>query len=97
MQKIYGCYDINTRHYYEDDGGGSSTSTTLIDADTDLDRLRERVNAYFAQPKIIDFYRRNKYVIPEGEMRSNTGYGSGGGCGSQHTMELRELPTLKLD
>lgn len=91
---IYGIFDHNTRHYYEDDGGGSSSSQTLVDADTDMESLRARFNAHFALPHTIDMYRNNRYVIPEGQMRSNTGYGSGGGCGSEHTFILRELPKL---
>ena len=91
---IYGLFDHNTRHYYEDDGGGNSSSETLLDADTDPDALRARFNAHFALPRTIDMYRNNRYVIPEGQMRSNTGHGSGGGCGSEHTFIIRELPKL---
>lgn len=92
--KIYGVYDINTRQYYEDDGGGRETTETLLDADTDVAALRERFNAYFAQPRIIDFQRNNRYVIASDAMESNTGSGSGGGCYASHRFVIRELPRL---
>lgn len=87
----------STRHYYEDDGGGSQSSSDVVDTDLDLDVLRDRVNAYYAQPKVIDFFRNRQFVIPPGEMRSNRTYAEGGGCGGSHYIVLGEAPRLKVE
>jgi hypothetical protein len=82
------------RHYYE--AGEETMPESILDTDADIDVLRDRVNAYFAQPKVIDFYRSRQFVIKPGEKESNTTYAEGGGCGATHWITLEEARWLKV-
>lgn len=73
----------------------SETHEHIIDADVDANVLRERVNAHFALPRIIDFERRNQHVIPPFAMSSRPMHGSGGGCDYNAHIEIREAPILR--
>lgn len=75
--------------------GRRETHEHLIDADVDANVLRERVNAHFATPRIIDFERRNKHEIPPFAMSSRSMFGTGGGCDYNAHIEIREAPILK--
>lgn len=74
---------------YED--GETRTVETLLDADTNVILLTRRLNAYFADPKIVQYERGNKIVIPAFALKSNTVHGSGGGCSYNAHVELRKV------
>lgn len=66
---------------------------TLLDADTDLDELRRRVNAYMALPKQVDYYR-GKQEIPDGAMESRHYNNCGGGCYYSNWLSIKEVKPL---
>lgn len=68
----------------------------VLDADTDVDVLRKRVNAYMASPKMMDYNRRTKYEIPEGKMESPHYGGSGGGCYYTAWLTIEEVKPLTI-
>lgn len=86
---IYIAYD----HISSEGPNGKS----VLDADSDLDTLRNRVNDYMASPKMMNFNRGNKYEIPAGEMQSKTYYGSGGGCGYSAWITIEEVKPLMVE
>jgi hypothetical protein len=70
-------------------------SKSVLDADTDVDVLRQRVNAYMATPEMVNYNRRVKQEITEGKMRSETYIGSGGGCWYEAWLSIVEVKPLK--
>jgi len=81
--------------------GGALESATesrehLIDADTNLTELRDRVNAYFASPEQMRLERGKKHELPAFAMKSESMYSSGGGCAAQSWLEIRHAPTVKV-
>lgn len=69
---------------------------TVLDGDTDLDALRDRVNLYMSSPKMVNYNRGVKHCIPDGETRSPTYRGSGGGCFYSTWLTIEILKPLDI-
>jgi hypothetical protein len=95
-EPIYAAYAVQTRRLYEDDGGGSSTSERLLTLCTDLDLLRDTVNARYAEPDRVRSHYGTMLVIPADALRSNRWSGSGGGCMAGGHIEIREFKQLEF-
>jgi len=74
--------------------GDGQNFTRVIDADADLEKLRERVNAHFALPKVVSYHRNNVLNIAADKMETFYN-GSGGGCYYTCTIILRPAPILE--
>lgn len=74
--------------------GHSETREHLLDADTDPNVLRERVNSHFALPKILRSERNDLMQIPAFARSSPEFQGQGGGAWYRKHIELREAPIL---
>lgn len=61
---------------------------TVIYADKDINILRDRINAHYANPKIIDSYRNRQMIIPADGAKSNIIFSEGGGCGAENYILL---------
>jgi hypothetical protein len=83
-----------TRYHY--DGYGEESTKHVIDGDTNLDSLRNRFNAYYAQPRIIDFNRGFKHQFAQNSVRSEMQRGSGGGCDYTLYFQIEKLEPLKV-
>ena len=88
-------YRCSIRSYY--DGEPQTSHEDLIDADTDANRLRERVNKHYALPQIIHFERNKKLEIPPFALKSERIHGSGGGCDYAAWLEIRQAPTVTTE
>lgn len=84
----------STRYYY--DSESPTNHKVLMDADPDGNVLRERVNAYHAQPHIIRFERGHRFEIPPFAMESQHVHSGGGGCDYRAQIVIRPAPTLTL-
>lgn len=88
---IYVAETVGTRTHYE---GGYETWKNIIDVDTDIDRLRERVNAYFTARK--QYYKNKPPLFTSaGALTSTEYFSDGGGCGHREHVVLREFPALE--
>lgn len=93
MTTIHLALRKSTRSYYED--REYDHHEHIIDADTDIDALRDRVNAYYAKPDVMQYQRGQKLVIPAGEATSNVFRSNGGGCDYSMYIILRRAPSLR--
>lgn len=88
---IYAAETVGSRSHYD---GGYENWKIVIDVDTDIDRLRERVNAYFMSRK--HYYRDRPPLFQSADaLKSTEYYSDGGGCGHSEHVILREFPPLE--
>ena len=89
---IYVAETVGTRTYYE---GGYETWKNIIDIDTDIDRLRVRVNWYY-QSRAHYYGNRPPRFESTKSMKSSEYYSDSGGCGHSEHVVLREFPPLEV-
>lgn len=83
--------DDDERADYERNEQKSYRIFREVQSSDSAETLRVRFNEYFAQPKIIDFYRGLRFSIKEGETKSQEHYSQGGGCGSTTQFSIIEI------
>lgn len=88
MTIIYGAY----KHQVIE---GHPKDPDIIDVDIDFELLRQRVNYYFEQLRIVNDNRGHVIIIPENSMRSNTVYGHSGGVSYNSWIYIRPIPQLQ--
>lgn len=82
--------NLHGEEYYSSDG------KTLIAVDTDKDRLRVRVNKFYAMPEQAGSHRGTVLKIPDDEDSSNTFYG-GQGCRYQARIRIEAVEPMASD
>jgi hypothetical protein len=76
--------------------GSTQNYEHLIDADTDANVLRERVNKHFALPSVIDSERGRVHFIAPFSMSSTSQTRYGGGAYSDVRIVIKPAPALRV-